>query len=297
MVIFWFLVYFGLLVGFTATQRKCSDFACSGSFASGAVFLLVNSIIGLSFFFLMAGGKIYVDSKILCFALIFALVCIGNNLGGLYALKHCLAASVTSVQSGGNMVIASTLGFVLWQEDATLPRILAIVLMLVALYCIFLETKKGQQGKGALGTQLLLLALVGIISAANTIVNKFFVELCGETHKNSYFFLTNVFMISYVLIFFGAYCLKHPFPADTLKNILKPKNLGLLVSNTVIGNAQSLVSVILLGLVDVAVYSTMLPSLGLLSGVAVSLLLRQKFTKFTYISVALAIAAVVLQAI
>lgn len=298
MVLLLFAVYFACVVSVALTQRECSKFVCGEGLVSKAVFLCVNCIVGMTVFFVLAGGRIYVDGKVLFFAFLYAFVCIGNNIGGMYALKYCLAASVTSVQSGGNMVIASAFGFLLWQEAATLPRIAAIVLMLIALYCVFMETKKGQvQGEGSLGKRLLLLGIAGAICAANTIVNKFFVELCGEEHNNSYFFLTNVFMMGYALVYLGIYCLKHPFPKDVVRAVIKPGHCALIAGNTVIGNVQSLMSVLLLGLVDVSVFSTVAPSLGILSGVAVSLILRQKFSKFTCISVALAIAAVVLQAV
>ena len=223
--------------------------------------------------------------------------CVGNVLSGLYALKYCLAASVTSVQNGGSMVILSALGFLLWNEVPTAFRLAAIAVMLIAIYCIFKETKTGNVQEAPLGKRLLFLGLVLLFWVMTTVVNKLFVESCGETHKNSYFFMTNVFMVLYGVVFVAIYCIRHPFPKETVGALIQPKRMVWIAGNTVIGNLQTLVGLMLVSMVEVSVYSTVSTSLAILSGVLVSVILRQKMTKFTYISVVLAIIAVILQAL
>ena len=296
-VILLFALYFASQVGFALTRRKCADFVCDDSIVSKAVFLLVNCTMSLIFFWLLAGCRIYTDWKLVGLSAIFALICIGTNISGLYALKYCLAASATSVQSGGNMIIASTLGFLLWQEEATLSRIVAIAMMLAAIYFIYKEAKGEKKQDAPLGKRLLFLGLTAVFAALTTVINKFFVEICGDAEQNSYCFYCNVFMIAFCLVYLAVYCAKKSFPKAEIREFMQPKRLGLLTGNSVIGNLGTVAMLPLLALVDVAVFSTVSTSMGILSGVAVSVMLRQKMTKFTYLSVALAIAAVVLQAL
>ena len=213
------------------------------------------------------------------------------------ALKYCLAASVTSTQNGGSMVILATLGFLFWGDAVTVPRVIAILVMLGAVYCIFKETRKETAEATPFGKRLLFLGAVLLFWVLTTIVNKLFVQYCGETHKNSYFFFTNLFMIAFAGLYVLGYSLKKPFPKALFMHLIHPKRLLFISGNTVISNLQSLVGLVLLSLVEVTVYSTVSTSLAILSGVAVSALLRQKMTKYTAFSVILAIIAVVLQAI
>ena len=297
MAILLFLCFFALTAGTSLMQRKCSEFVCDNDIISKAVYLILNSLTGAIVFFLLSGCRIYADSKLLLFALFFAMVCIGNVISGLYAMKYCLAASVTSTQNGGSMVILATLGFLLWGDAVTVPRVVAILVMLAAIYCIFKETKTEAAEAAPLGKRLLFLGAVLIFWVLTTIVSKLFVQYCGETHKNSYFFFTNLFMIAFAGLYVLGYSLKNPFPKALFLHLIHPKRLVFISGNTAVGNLQSLTGLVLLGMVEVTVYSTVSTSLAILSGVAVSALLRQKMTKYTVFSVVLAIIAVVLQAI
>ena len=297
MPILLFACFFLLTAGISLAQRKCSEFVCDNSLVSKAVYLVLNSLVGCAAFFLLAGFRLYVDGKIAFFGFLLSFACVGNVLSGLYALKYCLAASVTSVQNGGSMVILSALGFLLWNEVPTAFRLAAIAVMLIAIYCIFKETKTGNVQEAPLGKRLLFLGLVLLFWVMTTVVNKLFVESCGETHKNSYFFMTNVFMVLYGVVFVAIYCIRHPFPKETVGALIQPKRMVWIAGNTVIGNLQTLVGLMLVSMVEVSVYSTVSTSLAILSGVLVSVILRQKMTKFTYISVVLAIIAVILQAL
>ena len=297
MSILLFACFFLLTAGISFSQRKCSEFVCDNRLISKAVYLVLNSLVGCTSFFLLSGCRIYVDGKIAFFGFLFSLVCVGNVISGLYALKYCLAASVTSTQNGGSMVILSILGFLLWNEVPTTFRLVAIAVMLLAIYCIFKETKTGDAEAAPLGKRLMCLGLVLLFWVLTTVTNKLFVEYCDEAYKNSYFFMTNVFMVAYGVIFVAIHCIRHPFPADTVRELIIPKRMVWIAANTVIGNFQSLVGLLLLGMVEISAYSVVGTSLAIISGVAVSAILRQKMTKYTYISVVLAIIAVILQAI
>ena len=297
MPILLFACFFLLTAGSSLIQRKCSEYVCNDRLISNAVYLVLNSIAGCAAFFLLAGCRIYVDGKITFFGFLLSLACVGNVLFGLYAMKYCLAASVTAVRNGGSMVILAALGFWLWGDMVTVPRVVAIFVMLVAVYCVFKAVKADTVQQTPLGKQLVFLGLVLVFWVLTTVVNKLFVEYCDEAYKNSYFFMTNVFMILYGVLFVAVYCVKHPFPKETVMALIQPKPVAYIASNTVIGNLQTLVGLVLLGMVEVSVYSTVSTSLAILSGVVVSMILRQKMTKFTYVSVALAIFAVILQAL
>ena len=297
MPILLFACFFVLTVGISFSQRKCSEFVCDNRLISKAVYLVLNSLVGCTSFFLLSGCQIHVDGKIALFGFLFSLVCVGNVLSGLYALKYCLAASVTSTQNGGSMVILAVLGFLLWNEVPTTLRLVAIAVMLVAIYCIFKETKSGDAETAPLGKRLLFLGLVLLFWVLTTVMNKLFSQYGDEAYNNSYFFMTNVFMVAYGVMFVAVYCIRHRFPTETVKALIKPKRMVWIAANTVIGNFQSLVGLLLVGMVEISVYSVVGTSLAIISGVAVSAILRQKMTKYTYISVVLAIIAVILQAI
>lgn len=296
MPILLFACFFVLTVGISLAQRKCSEYVCDNDLITKAVYLILNSLTGCCAFFLLAGFRLYVDSKIVFFGFLLSFACVGNVISGLYALKYCLAASVTSVQNGGSMVILASLGFLFWGDAVTLPRVAAILIMLLAVYCIFQETKAGDVQQAPLGKRLVFLGAVLLFWVLTTVVNKLFVQVCDEAHKNAYFFMTNVFMVLYGVLFVAFYCIRHPFPTATVQKLTQLKPLAVIASNTVIGNLQTLVGLVLVSMVDMSVYSTVSTSLAILSGVLVSVILRQKMTKFTAFSVVFAIVAVVLQA-
>ena len=76
--------------------------------------------------------------------------------------------------------------------------------------------------------------------------------------------------------------------------MLNPKRALVFVGNTVCNNVGSLVGILLIAIIDVSVYSPLVSALGIISGVAASLIFRQRLGALSYLAAVFACGAMFL---
>ena len=119
-----------------------------------------------------------------------------------------------------------------------------------------------------------------------------FVSVAAD--QNSFFFLTNVFIVAVALLVMACDGIKKPAHFKTALSMVNPKKSLVLIFNILCSGACSLLGIFLIARMDLSVYSPIMSAIGILSGVAASLLLRERLGTLSYVAAAIACITVFL---
>jgi len=285
-------------VGSKIFGKLCSDIIIGGSVASYALYFLFNGVVACIFFFISAGFKISLNLPTTIYSAVFALVVV-MSIVGLLAYKFADVSSVTIITSACALVATSSLGAFIFNENVGILTLIRILIMLVAVVLTFLDTNKrttklkgGSKSKRKILPLVLIIIAVTLSNAASTIITKFYSLDKNVTDENSFFFFTNVFLIIFSAIAFlvdSISCRRHF--KDAIK-LLNPQKAVALIGNTICSNISSLVGILLIAVIDVSVYSPFTSALGIISGVIVSALFREKLGVLSYLAAIVACVSV-----
>ena len=87
--------------------------------------------------------------------------------------------------------------------------------------------------------------------------------------------------------------IKNKEKVKAFTDTLKFKDYAMVVGKTIIDNLTSLASMVLIGMVNLTFYTILSSSLGVLSAIAVSVVLKEKITAKLILAAVFAIAAIV----
>ena len=239
------------------------------------------------------------------YSVIFALI-VAVSVISLAAYRPTNISMVTILSSTMSIIGTSLLGALVFSETIDLRTILRIFIMLVAVVLTFLDSEKIQNAdtektdkkKRLTKRAVFLLAIIMLISlfcnASSTIITKFYALDTRVVDENSFFFFTNVALVTIAAIAFAIDGILHHDHFRSAITMLNPKKTITLAGNTVCSNVVSLIGVPLLALIDVSVYTPIMSALGIISGVVASLLFREKLGVLSYVAAAVACVTVVL---
>ncbi|MBQ8893873.1 MAG: hypothetical protein IJ043_05630 [Clostridia bacterium] len=279
------IIFLGLFgMGGQCTAKLTSN-TVGKSRSSFAFFLAVNGIVACLFFLISGGFRIGINSITLLFSLLYAAVVLLALFCNLKALQLAEICNVNVMNSAGGLLINSAVGFLFFQEHIDFPKLLRILLMLGAVLLIFLEKRTGKKPKPGF-----LPVLLGMIGAglANNLLLKFYAMTPGTANENSFFFLTNAMLTGGAALWFLALQKRVPVP---LKPLLTPRSLLPFAGNTVCSNVNSLISLQLIGRLELSVYTPLTGALNVLVNLLASLLFREKLGVYSYLAAALALVA------
>ena len=111
--------------------------------------------------------------------------------------------------------------------------------------------------------------------------------------NNSYFFITNVLLFVFGGIGFLIFFIKNKEKVKAFTDTLKFKDYAMVVCKTIIDNLTSLASMVLIGTVNLTFYTILSSSLGVLSTIVVSVVLKEKITAKLILAAVFAITAIV----
>ena len=295
------------LIASVATNSFAKLTSCELRQAPRAKYLLyitVNGIIACLFFCLFGGFSISVNAVTLIYALIYAAIVAGSLIATPLAYNLMSVSGVGIIRSGFGLVCTVTVGALLFSEKITPIVILRIVLTLVSVILVMLESKRGEtprekreNGKKikARGVLLVLVLILNVIVVCtNTLIIKYFTLDTRTTDENSFFFLTNVFLVVGCIILLAAELIRDREGARSALSIFKPRAMIGIVGNTVSANLGTLLSAWIIVGMDISVYTPVMSSIGIIAGFIGSLLFREKLRFCSYIAIVAAILAVII---
>ena len=299
-----YFLFFAIFVNMIlqkALVKRCSNSVSRDSMAEQALFLILNGITACLFFFILGGFRLSFNRETALFALAFATVCAASVLSSLAAYKLSSITGVSIIAGTCSTVTTALIGCLFFSETATLRKLLRILILLSACALVFLNgrTEQTKQEKGPLPKgdhARFAIVLLGLVFAGcgAVVVSKRFAMSETVTDENSYFFLTNAIMVAISAVVFGIRAFGNPREVKASFALLKPNNILSIILNTATSNISSILSIWVVAIVDISIYSPINQALGVISAVLASFLFKEKQGKLLIIAAAMACVAVII---
>lgn len=297
-ILFLILVIAG--VGSKAFSKLCSNILSQNSVSKYSLVLVINSFVACLFFAFSSGLRIFANGVTLIYSVAYALIAMISIVSGVVVYRYATVSNVNILSSSCGMICTAVVGWMLFMEEVVVSGVIRLAIMLIAIALVFLDQKSGgiaNTEKKKKCNNIALALMIAIISAsacANTVVLKAFAMSERVTDENSFFFLTNVFLLVASLIVFAVACLRKQGEFRDAVKLLRPNKIIAIAGNTVCSNIGSLVCVLIVAQLDVSIYSPVSSALGIIAGVIGSLIFKEKLGVFAYVAVAVALIAVII---
>ena len=297
-----FFIIAAMGIASKAFSKLCSNMISQKSLASFSVVLIVNGIAACLFFYISSGFVLSINGATALYSLIYALVAGVSVVSNLIVYKYASISNVTIISNSCGMFCTAILGGIFFSEHVSGKTVLRLFIMLAAMILAFVDQKRNNHSNNAQKSSkkrslLPLILIVIVITAcgcANTVVLKAFSNSTKVTDENSFFFFTNVILCIGSGIVFAIACLRKRGELKSSVLLLRPRRLVSVVGNTVCSNISSIVTVLIVAVMDVSLYSALSSAMGVLTGVIGSLLFKEKQGIFAYLAVVIACVAILI---
>lgn len=278
--------------GFTPMLKKNYVINTRSVKSSGDIYLFVNIIAATLYFYILAFGKVPLNTPTLVFSVVYALLGVVSVLYGLKVYEFAPVVYITVI-SGATGTILPFLYELLFTDIVFSPFKITSVFFRVGAICLilFFNRKEKITFKG-----MIICLAFGIIGGLAGVLVRMYARYPGVESDGSLFFWTNVFTIPMIFI--------NLFRKTKIKTFLtemkqiKAGNYCYALGGMLVSNAITFVSIEIMRHISGTVYSVINGSVHLLASAFISAVIyKEKITKPTAISVALSIVAVVLSLI
>lgn len=291
---FLLVVYFLFNTGGGVCNKLCSQATAKSGSCGQAVFMLVNSATACLFFWISNGFSLQVNFVTFLYSAVFAVVVLGALLVGLYIFRYYSIAVVTVISGAGSLVLCAIIGKLLFSEDLMPNDGVRIVLMLAAVFLVFLSfgPECCKIKKGGFAGLVLIVLRIGTGGAA-VAVQKYFAVDTRVTDENSFFFFTNAILLIGVIPWLIFSVRESVSLLTGIHQALGAFKLTF-VGNTLCSNIQSWITVVLLQIMAVSLYVPVTTAMGILAGVLCSILFREKVNSWIWTAAIVSVVAVII---
>lgn len=259
-----------------------------------SLYMLIVSIEACLLFFLMARGDIMGDIRAVQYGAVATLLVIGSMLSTLICMGHMNLAVLTVSQNAGSLVLPALYGFLVLGESVTWLKGLGLLLVMAAFIIPFVFRDQQQAGRMD-RTGLLATVAVFVFSGACNIIHKAYTVSGSVASNEAYLTWLNIFMVPILLV---STLVVQRRSGKTFRQLTEGARFRyylLVIAGVILGCVGMTASLAALALVDVSVYSPLYASLFIIFITLISrFVFRERVTKANYLSVALAIIAVIL---
>lgn len=264
-------------------RRRIDDERVKDSF-----YYILMIAVALPFFGILSGFDLRVNLITLLFSSAYALVAYITVTLNMHAIEKAELLTLSIFSNAGSVLWSTLWGTVLFKEPLGFGRTIGIVSVLTAIVLPFVfERRRG--GVGFRG--LCCCFLVFIFSGCGQLVVKLYSLADGVMDNSVFCFYTNIVLIPFVFLI-----LKRKTSVKAVfKNILRVdiKTVLMLAAALLFANMCTIIEMIVIGKVDLVVYTILGKSLNItVMAVAASLLFRERFTTEKLASILLLILAV-----
>lgn len=256
-----------------------------------SLFIMVNGVISCVYFFAFSGFRLQLNLITAIFSLTYGITVIVSLVFNTKVLGYGGYALISVITTAYTSIVNTGLCFIVFKEEITAQKLIRASIMLIATVVIFLGRKNNMGIKKGF---LILMPISLFINTSNFMITKTFTITPGVTDKTSFFFFANMISVIGAAIWFLMDQYRCPISYKEHLEFLNLKRLFFFASNTLCSNLTSIISLQMMSIADVTLYSPFSSALGLFASVAVSFVFKEKLNKFTVIAVALAIIAVLI---
>lgn len=287
-------LYFSTITLFNAIRTVLDKYfqkGYMGGIKSAAVYNLVNAIYGTICFWIMGGLRLDYNTKTLIFSVIYAASVVINHISVIYTMARVSVAVSAITYTAGTMLIPAIFGVLFLNEPISVKVILSLIIMLIAVIVPYLKNPEKKLSFG----DIIICGIYFINCGILIIIAKLYAICDGVCSSTSFYCLTNIVIAVASFIAVIAYCsITHEsfFKSMQIFNLRSHINI---LSRNVLADIGAVITIIILTVMDVSLYTVIVSSLSLICSSLVSrFYFKERFTASNTISVLLAIVALIL---
>jgi len=253
---------------------------------------LVNGIFGCVYFLFLCKFNIQMNFTTFAFSFGYAMIVFNSLVISVVALSKMSIPVKAVVGMLGSVLGSVVVGRIFFDEKIAANSVLAILFLFAAVIAPYIKNDELKMGKNPLGVCIWLF----LTFAVSSVYLKFYTENPNSLDANNMFFMTNfICLIICALAVIICMIAKKQYRSNML-NAIGIKHIANIGLRTALSNISSIITVFIISVMDVSVYTVITSSLGLIAGVLVSrLIFCEDLTWKNYVSVAFAVISVILQ--
>ena len=278
-----------------AFSKLCSNHVSQNSVSDFSIVLIINCTVACLFFFFSSGFALSLNQSTFLYSVAYAIIVAISLISNILIYKFTSVSNVSVISSTCGVIATVCVGGLLFHEDVEANTLIRLAIMMLAMGFVFADRRKPRPDqKNAFLPLILLIAVNTFCSCANTVILKAFSMSTSVTDEHSFFFFTNVVLCIGASCVLGYAIVFHLQDVRRSLQLLKPGKLVSVAGNTVCSNISSILTVWIIALMDVSLFSPLSSALGILTGVIASLIFREKQGIFAYIAAAVACMAIMI---
>ena len=284
-----------MLTGFSTVLEKKFQLSVKKTFPTMIMLNLINGAFGCVYFLFLSKFNIEMNSTTFVFSLGYAMMVFNSLLLSVIALSKLTIPVRAIVRLMGSVLGSTMLGGFFFSEEITANSIIAIIFLIAAVIVPYIKNNEVTAEKNSVPVCIWIF----ITSVIESVYLKFYTENPSSLGANNMFFMTN--LICLIICAAGAIMYIIVKGNTERKNILTTlgvKHIANIGFRTAISNICSIISVLVISVMDISVYTVLTSSMGLIVSVMISkFVFSEDLTWKNYVSVALAVVSIILQAL
>lgn len=284
-----------LLGGFSTVIAKKFQQCTSETLTDFAWYNVVNSVIACIYFGVSSGFSFHLNMTTFIFSLCYAACACCALVVGVCILSRVHISTSTILASSGSIIVSSVFGILYFGEKLTVSLTLAMIMMLIA---AILPLRFASESKQTPKKGIILTVIICVLSFLNggivNIVTKLYAVNPNVCDTLSFFFFTNVILLVCGITVLGFLMIKNKVHIKRIVRTFSVKQLLFVASNTAVSNISSVLTVMILAIFDVSLYTIIMSSLGIIRSAVLSLCFKERLKLRDWISVALSVGAIII---
>ncbi len=275
-------------------SKACSNVLQKGGILGHSIYIFLVSAISCVTYAAFTGFSFEFDTTTILLAVALAVASVLSLLISLVIYRLASVSGVNVITTSLSLVTSALIGFTIFGENVDWVKIIRIGIMVLAGVFVYFDSvaKEKEQNQKAISKKLLfaLVILVQLlIGCYTTIQSKLLAggNLVGDV--NTFFFITNVYMLLGAGVIILYFLFKKPQEVKENLVLLKPKNLIAMTGNTFGSNVSVVLNVLILARMDLSVFTMISSALGIICAAIVSVLFREKLRVYAKIAIVLSL--------
>ena len=256
---------------------------------------LVNAAFGCIYFLFLCKFNIHINFTTFAFSFGYAMLVFNSLFISVVALSKMSIPVKVIVGMLGSVLTSVLIGRIFFNEKITLNSTLSILLLLFAVILPYIKNNEVKSGKNSFWVCVWLFVTSGV----STVYLKFYTENPQSLDANNMFFMTNLICLIICMITVIIYLtVKGKKKQKGVLTALGAKQIMNIGARTALSNLSAIISVFVISVIDVSVYTVITSSLGLVAGMLISrFIFYEDLNWKNYVSVLLAVGSIIVGAL
>lgn len=280
-------------------SKCCSNVLTNGGILGHSIYIFLVSVISCITYAAFTGFTFEFDKTTLLLSIALAVASVLSLLISLVIYRIASVSGVNVITTSLSLLTSALIGFIIFDEGVDSVKILRIIIMIIAGMFVYLDniSKETVRDKKTNSKKLLfalIILFLLLINSYTTIQSKLLASGRLVADVNTFFFMTNVYMLAGSGMIILYFIFKKPLDVKKTLILLKPKNLISMTGNTFGSNVSVILNVLILARMDLSVFTMISSALGIICAAFVSILFREKLGTFAQISIALSLVVAIM---